>query len=52
MNRIAAIQMISTPDVAENMATARRLVDRAAQDGASLVLLPEYWPIFGMHEND
>jgi predicted amidohydrolase len=52
MNRIAAIQMISTPDVAENRATARRLVSRAAQDGANLVLLPEYWPIFGMHEND
>jgi nitrilase len=52
MNRIAAIQMISTPDVGENLATARRLVSRAAQDGASLVLLPEYWPIFGMHEND
>lgn len=52
MNRIAAIQMISTPDVAENTATARRLVGRAAQEGAGLVLLPEYWPIFGMHEND
>ena len=52
MNKIAAIQMISTPDVAENTATARRLVSRAAQEGAGLVLLPEYWPIFGMHEND
>lgn len=52
MKRIAAIQMISTPVVADNIATARRLVTDAARDGASLVLLPEYWPILGMHEND
>ena len=52
MNRIAAVQMISTPVVADNIATARRLVSQAARDGAGLVLLPEYWPILGMHEND
>jgi nitrilase len=44
--------MISTPVVADNIASARRLVTEAARDGASLVLLPEYWPILGMHEND
>jgi predicted amidohydrolase len=52
MNRMAAIQMVSTPDVAHNIATARRLVAKAAGEGAALVLLPEYWPILGMHEND
>ncbi len=52
MNRIAAVQMISTPVVADNIATARRLATEAARDGASLVLLPEYWPILGMHEKD
>ena len=52
MNRIAAIQMISTPEVEENIASARRLVTAAARDGAQLVLLPEYWPILGRHEND
>jgi len=52
MNRIAAVQMISTPVVADNIASARRLVTQAARDGAGLVLLPEYWPILGMHEND
>ena len=52
MNRIAAIQMISTPDVADNIDSARRLVTEAARDGAGLVLLPEYWPILGRHEND
>lgn len=49
---LAAIQMISTPDVAENIATARRLVGEAAAAGAELVLLPEYWSIIGMHEKD
>ena len=52
MNRIAAVQMISTPVIADNIAVARRLVTQAARDGAGLVLLPEYWPILGMHEND
>ncbi len=50
--RIAAVQMVSTPHPAENIATANRLVDRAAQQGAQLVLLPEYWPIMGMDESD
>ena len=52
MTRIAAVQMISTPVVADNIAVARRLVTQAARAGAGLVLLPEYWPILGMHEND
>jgi nitrilase len=51
-NRIAAVQMISTPNVAENMETASRLIARAAEQGASLVLLPEYWPIMGRQETD
>ena len=52
MKRIAAIQMVSTPDVDTNIASARRLVAEAARQGAELVLLPEYWPILGMHESD
>ncbi|WP_151639209.1 carbon-nitrogen hydrolase family protein [Noviherbaspirillum aerium] len=50
--KIAAIQMVSTPVVEENLGSARRLVAQAAQQGAGLVLLPEYWPIMGMKEND
>ena len=50
--KIAAVQMVSTPDVAENFATARRLVTDAAQQGAQLVLLPEYWSLMAMHEAD
>jgi nitrilase len=50
--RVAAIQMVSTPDVAENMAAAQRLISDAARQGAQLVLLPEYWPILGLHDTD
>lgn len=50
--QLAALQMISTPEVLENIATARRLVAEAAAAGAGLMLLPEYWPMMGMHETD
>ena len=50
--KIAAMQMVSTPVVEENFATARRLITQAAQQGAQLVLLPEYWSIMGMSEAD
>lgn len=50
--RIAAIQTVSTPEPAQNLAVARRLVQEAVQQGAQLVLLPEYWPIMGMHDID
>ena len=49
---VAAIQMVSTASLAQNLATAQRLVAEAAQQGARLVLLPEYWPIMGLHEAD
>jgi len=52
MNTVAAIQMISSPSVSDNLATARRLVSQAAQDGAQLVLLPEYWAIMGLNDSD
>lgn len=50
--KIATVQMISTPDVATNIATAKSLLQQAAESGASLILLPEYWPIMGMQETD
>lgn len=52
MHRVAAIQMVSTPTVQDNIATARRLVAQAAVDGATLVTLPEYWPIMGLRDTD
>ena len=49
---VAAVQMVSTRRVSENIATARRLVLEAAARGAKLVTLPEYWPIMGMLDAD
>ncbi len=50
--KVAAIQMVSTPQLEQNIVTARRLVTEAVQQGAQLVLLPEYWPIMGMKDSD
>jgi N-carbamoylputrescine amidase len=38
---VAAVQMSMTPAVDENVATAERLVRRAAAEGAQIVLVPE-----------
>ncbi len=45
--RIAALQMISTPDVTPNLDTGVRLIAEAAAQGAQLAVLPEYFPIIG-----
>ena len=52
MTTVAAIQMVSSPDVGQNLAAVRRLVAEAAGRGATLVALPEYWPIMGMSDAD
>jgi predicted amidohydrolase len=52
MTIVAAVQMISSPDVQQNIASARRLVAEAAATGAQLVTLPEYWPIMGLSDSD
>jgi nitrilase len=49
---VAAVQMISSPVVEENMETARRLLAKAAATGAKVVSMPEYWPIMGMSDED
>jgi nitrilase len=41
--RVAAVQMVSTPRVAENLETAAVLIDEAAATGARLIALPEYF---------
>lgn len=50
--KIAALQMVSSPDVAENLATASRLVAEAAEAGARFVLLPEYFCLMGRRDDD
>lgn len=50
--KIAAVQMISGPDVAANLETARDLIRRAAAAGAQLVALPEYFPMIGASDAD
>ena len=40
VHRIAAVQMVSGPDVAANLAAAERLIGEAAAAGAGLVVLP------------
>ncbi len=50
--RVAAVQMVSEPSVAANLDAARVLIAEAADKGAKLVGLPEYFCIFGMRESD
>ena len=45
--KIAAVQMISGPDVGSNLETAGRRIAEAAATGARLVALPEYFPLIG-----
>jgi predicted amidohydrolase len=50
--KIAALQMVSTPSVDRNLATASRLVAQAAGEGARLVALPEYFCFMGHSDRD
>jgi len=50
--RIAAVQMVSGPQVDANLKDAARLIESAVKRGARLVALPEYFPIMGLHETD
>jgi nitrilase len=50
--RIAAIQMISTPRVEQNLNIAARLIADAVEQGAQLLALPEYFPIMGLSDGD
>jgi predicted amidohydrolase len=49
---VAAVQTVSSPAPQQNIDTVRRLVAQAVERGAALVLLPEYWPMMGLHESD
>jgi predicted amidohydrolase len=46
----AAIQMSSTPEKAENIAAAERLIREAVAAGAELLALPELWSCHGLEQ--
>ena len=50
--KIAALQMVSTPDVDRNLDAAAALITRAAAAGAQLVALPEYFCLMGWRDDD
>lgn len=50
--RVAAVQMVSTPDVRENLKQAGELIQKAVESGARLVALPEYFCFMGQRDTD
>ena len=49
---IASIQMVSTPSLIENLEVAARLTKAAADGGAQLAVLPEYFCLMGLKDTD
>jgi nitrilase len=49
---IAAIQMVSTPNLEENLEVAARLIKAASDSGSQLVVLPEYFCLMGLKDSD
>ncbi len=50
--KVAAIQMVSTGVLADNLRQARQLLEQAAQSGAELAVLPEYFCLIGQRDGD
>ncbi len=50
--KIAGIQMASGPYVSANLSETERLIEIAVNQGARLVVLPEYFAIMGLKEMD
>jgi len=50
--KIAAVQMVSGPDLGANLLAARRLLEAAAAQGAQLAALPEYFCLMGRQDSD
>ncbi len=50
--QMAALQMVSSPDIKENLQCAAELIEKAAQGGATLIALPEYFCFMGHNETD
>ena len=52
MTRVAAIQMVSTENVGNNLESAANLIRQAVDNHAVLLVLPENFPLMGMQEQD
>ena len=50
--KIAGIQMASGPQLSANLSEAERLIEIAADQGAKLIALPEYFAIMGLKDTD
>ena len=50
--KVAAIQMVSGADLSANLAQASALLQEAAQAGAELAVLPEYFCLMGQRDAD
>jgi nitrilase len=50
--RVAALQMVSSPELGANLDAAGRLIAEAAASGARLAALPENFYCIGRHESD
>ena len=48
----AVVQMVSAPDLDHNLLRAEALIREAAQRGAQLVSLPEYFCLLGRRDTD
>jgi len=52
INKCAAIQMASSPNIGSNLLEAEKLITEAAKTGAKLITLPENFALMGMNELD
>ncbi len=50
--RVAAVQMVSSTRVEDNLNAAAALIEEAAGTGAQLVALPEYFCLMGQRDSD
>jgi predicted amidohydrolase len=50
--RVAGVQMVSTTEVDENLRAAAALIAQAADGGAQVIALPEYFCLMGQHDTD